>query len=94
MALWFYDRINKIFLLLFCHINHCHVRIDHVVLYSIITNIRTFSLQLQVLFETLELEAIGLIFLEVHILSQDNIFGDFRPNFVEITIVKKPMLRE
>ena len=94
VAFWLYDRIDEVFLLLFCHINYCYVRIDHVVLYSIITHIRAFSLQLQVLFEVLEFQAIGLVFLKVHVLGKDHVFGDFCPDFVEVAIVEEPVLGE
>lgn len=69
VTFWLHDRINKCFLLLFGHIDNCHMRIDHVILYSVITHVRAFSLQLQVLFESLELQAIGLVFLKIHVLG-------------------------
>ena len=68
------------------------MRINGRVSNFILSRLRTFTLNLQILFESVEFVLVSVILLKRHVFGQNHIFGYFSSYFVEITVVEEPML--
>jgi hypothetical protein len=83
-----YDGIDQTFLGHFDHFKTFNMGIKLSKFNVILTNFRDRFSGFEIVFEGLKSFGIGFVGLKIHIFCKDNIFGYFRSNFIEISIIK------
>lgn len=76
------------------HIWHSHICINLLILRCVLPHLCHLSLPLLILLELLQFLSMLPILLIRHPSSYQNILSQFRPNCIQITIIKLPMFRE
>lgn len=94
MSFWFDDRFDECFFFLFVEIDVGLVWIDGLILHLILSCFWSFFLKGKIFFKSSEFIFVFFVLGESHILGQEHILGDLGSDFVEVAVVKQPMLRK
>ena len=89
IALWFFIPLDWIFLRLFLKINNSHMCINCFVADLVLSHLRLLPLNIQILLKSFKFLPVLPILLKRHIIiAHNDIFGNFSPYFLQITIIE------